>query len=64
MKSLIWSAQLSNLIIKYGKLTYYSMEFAPFVALRPTLGTFALSGTELTEVLSSSWGHVCKEFEF
>ena len=42
-------------------VTYYSMEFTPLVALRPSLGILGLSGAVLPEVLCSLRGHIREE---
>jgi len=45
-------------------VTYNPVKFASFVALWLSLGVFTFAGTELSEILSSSWGDVGKKFHF
>ena len=49
------------MLVVVNSFTYYSMEFAAFVPLRPPLSILGFSGTVLTEVLCGLWCYVCKE---
>jgi len=67
MKSLIYKPYkpllVNNTQRRYGENsnTYNSVKLSSFVSLRPSLSILCLSCAELTEILGSARGDICKE---